>query len=274
MNGISFGQYIEGNSLLHKLDPRFKLVIVVLYITELFIASNIFSFALLAVVTVAATLISDIDIKLLLRSMKSLLLIIVITSLINIFWMKGEHLLLSFGFIQIYAEGLINAGIIVLRIAMLLCGSSVFLTYTTTPIALTDGLEQLLSPLKRIKLPVHEFSMIMTIALRFIPTLIEETEKIMNAQKARGADYSSGNIINRAKALVPILIPLFVSAFRRADELATAMESRCYTGGEGRTRMNVLHSTSRDWLALIAMLLTGAAVILMNIYMPGYSLSW
>lgn len=274
MNGISFGHYIEGHSLLHRLDPRFKLLIVVFYIIELFVASNIFSFVLLAVLTVAATLISGIDLKLLARSMRSLLIIILITSAINIFWLKGDHLLVSFGFIKIYAEGLINAGIIVLRIAMLLCGSSVFLTYTTTPIALTDGLEQLLSPLKRIKIPVHEFSMMMTIALRFIPTLIEETEKIMNAQKARGADFSSGSIINRAKALVPILIPLFVSAFRRADELATAMESRCYTGGEGRTRMNVLHSAPRDWLALITIVLIGAAVILMNIYMPGYSLSW
>ncbi len=181
--------------------------------------------------------------------------------------------LVELGFIKIYLEGIINALLIIIRIVLLIMASTVFLTYTTTPLALTDALERLLSPLKKLRVPVHEFSMMMTIALRFIPTLIDETKKIINAQTARGADFSSGSLISRAKALIPILIPLFVSSFRRADELATAMECRCYTGGEGRTRMNVLRTKPRDYVFLAAVVLLGAGIILVNRYLPIYSLS-
>ena len=181
-------------------------------------------------------------------------------------------MLLDLRFVKISAEGLINAGLIVLRIVMLLASTGMFLTYTTTPIALTDGMEQLLAPLSKLGLPVHDFSMMMTIALRFIPTLIEETEKIMNAQKARGADFSSGGLVKRARAIVPIIIPLFVSAFRRAGDLASAMECRCYTGGKGRTRMNVLRARPRDFAAAAVVIAIGAAVICINLYAPGYSI--
>ena len=182
--------------------------------------------------------------------------------------MRGDHLLFEFHFIRIYREGLINAALIVLRILLLIVATSVFLTYTTTPLALTDALEQLLNPLKVLHVPVHEFSMMMTIALRFIPTLIDETQKIINAQTARGADFTTGSLIRRGKALIPILIPLFISAFRRADELATAMECRCYTGGEGRTRMNTLKSSPKDWVFLGVIFLLGAAVICLNLFFP------
>jgi len=217
--------------------------------------------------------VSGISPRIVLNSMKPLTFIIVFTAVINIFWMTGDTLLFQLGVIKVYLEGIINAVLLVLRIMLLLLCTSMFLTYTTTPIALTDGLEQLLAPLKKLHVPVHEFAMMMTIALRFIPTLIEETEKIMNAQKARGADFSQGSIIHRAKALIPVLVPLFVSAFRRADELATAMECRCYTGGAGRTRMNVLRYHTKDWLAIGVVVLLGAAVILVNLYLPGYVLA-
>ncbi len=186
--------------------------------------------------------------------------------------MTGDTLLVSFWIFNIYLEGIVNAVLIVLRIVLLITATSLFLTYTTTPLALTDALEQLLSPLKKLRVPVHEFAMMMTIALRFIPTLIEETQKIIAAQTARGADFSSGNLISRAKALIPILIPLFISAFRRADELAVAMECRCYTGGVGRTRMNVLRSSGRDWIFALCIVLLGAAVVLLNNYFPVYGM--
>lgn len=272
-SGIAFGQYCEGKSFLHRMDPRWKLVLAVAYIVIIFLAKNVISFALLALSAVGLILLSGINPKIVIRSLRPLLVIICITSLINIFWLKGETLLLSLGPVEIYLEGIYNAILIVVRVILLVSVTSLMLTYTTTPIALTDGLEQLLAPLAYIKLPVHDFSMMMTIALRFIPTLLEETEKIMNAQKARGADFSSGSLSKRAKALVPILIPLFVSAFRRAEELAVAMECRCYTGGEGRTRMNILHSTYRDIIALFAVILLLAAVICINRFAPGYSLS-
>lgn len=270
---IAFGQYCEGNSLLHRLDPRVKILIAVFFIVAIFLAKSVFSFLLLAAFTVFLVLLSGISPKIVARSLKPLTFIILFTAVINIFWITGEKPLFQLGFLRIYPEGIANAALIILRIILLLTATSMFLTYTTTPIALTDGLEQLLSPLKKIHLPVHEFSMMMTIALRFIPTLIEETEKIMNAQKARGADFSEGNLIQRAKALIPILIPLFISSFRRADELATAMECRCYTGGEGRTRMNVLHATAKDiWFALLVVAL-GCAVVLINRFIPGYTLA-
>ncbi|MBQ2278639.1 MAG: energy-coupling factor transporter transmembrane protein EcfT [Clostridia bacterium] len=270
---ITFGQYCEGNSLIHRLDPRMKIVLSILYIVAIFLAKGVTAFALLILSAVVLVGLTGLSPAMILRGMRPLLFIIVFTAVINIFWMTGDVLLVQLGPIKIYLEGIINAILIVVRIVLLIVATSVFLTYTTTPLALTDGLEQLLSPLKKLHVPVHEFSMMMTIALRFIPTLIDETQKIMNAQKARGADFSTGSLLQRAKALIPILIPLFISAFRRADELATAMECRCYTGGEGRTRMNVLRSTAKDWLFLLAVLLLGAAIVLLNTYFPLYGLT-
>lgn len=270
---ITFGQYCEGKSILHRLDPRAKIIAALLYIVVIFLAKNLLAFALLTVSAVALVALSGISPRIVIKSMKPLALVIAFTVIINIFWMEGETLLVSLGFIHIYAEGLLNALMIALRILILLVGTSIFMTYTTTPIALTDGLEQLLAPLARLHLPVHEFSMMMTIALRFIPTLVEETQKIMNAQKARGADFSTGSLIQRARALVPILVPLFISAFRRADELATAMECRCYTGGEGRTRMNVLHAGVMDVVSCLCVVLLGVAVVLLS-RLGGYALSW
>jgi len=270
---VTFGQYCEGNSILHRLDPRAKIVASLLYIVVIFLAKNLISFALLTASAVLLVLLSGISPRIVLRSMKPLMIVISFTVIINIFWMRGETLLFEWAFIHIYAEGLMNALMIALRILILLVGTSIFMTYTTTPIALTDGLEQLLAPFAKIGLPVHEFSMMMTIALRFIPTLVEETQKIMNAQKARGADFTSGSLMQRARALIPILVPLFISAFRRADELATAMECRCYTGGTGRTRMNILHAGVKDYAACLAIVLLGAAVVVLN-RLGGFSLAW
>ena len=270
---ISFGQYCEGNSIIHRMDPRAKIVAAVLYIVTVFLAKNPYAFGLLLFSVVVLVAASRIPVRVVMKSMKPLVVILLFTAAINIFWMEGETLLVSVGFIHIYLEGIINAILIAVRIMILLAGTTIFMTFTTTPIALTDGLEQLLSPLKKIGVPVHEFSMMMTIALRFIPTLTEETQKIMNAQKARGADFSTGSLVQRAKALVPILVPLFVSAFRRADELATAMECRCYTGGEGRTRMNVLHAGAMDYIVCLVTVALGALILFLNRF-GGYMLSW
>jgi energy-coupling factor transport system permease protein len=212
--------------------------------------------------------------RIIFKSIKAVMFIMLFTAVLNIFWTSDSENapLFSWWIINIYASGLYNAVFIVIRIIAMIIGTGLFLTYTTTPIQLTDGLERLLSPLKLFKIPVHEFAMMMTIALRFIPTIIEETEKIMAAQKARGADFTSGSIIKRAKALIPILIPLFISAFRRAGELATAMTCRCYRGGEGRTKLNVLKLSFRDFAALAVVILFGAAIVLINIYGPGYTM--
>ncbi len=275
---VSLGQYYEGKSFIHKLDPRTKLFFVLIFLIATFVASDVYAFALLVGVVSLAIIISRVPLRVVFKGLKPLTFIIIFTAILNIFWAKGETLLVNqelipnFLTITIYKEGLINAGIFALRIIVLLIGTSLFFSYTTTPMELTDGIESALSPLKKIKVPVHEFAMMMTIALRFIPTLVDETSKIMNAQKARGADFSSGGLIKRAKALIPIIIPLFISSFRRADELATAMECRCYRGGVGRTRMKVLKFGVRD---LIGFLLTGmllAGVILINIYGNGYKI--
>lgn len=270
---ITFGQYCEGNSVLHRMDPRAKIIASLFAIVVIFLAKTWLSFVLLLLSSVVLVMISGISPRIVLKGMKPLGVILLFTAFVNIFWMQGETLLVSFGFIHIYLEGILNAVLIALRIMILLADTSLFMTYTTTPLALTDGLEQLLSPLKKVHLPVHEFSMMMTIALRFIPTLMEETQKIMNAQKARGADFSTGSLIQRARALVPILVPLFVSAFRRADELATAMECRCYTGGEGRTRMHVLHAGIRDFAMCGAVVLFGVLIVCVN-HLGGYALAW
>lgn len=267
LKDITFGQYFPGTSPLHTTDPRMKVIISLLYMVAVFFAKNIYSFALLLAFTVFMVAISGIKISVILKGVKPIMFIVVFTALINLFWTKGETLIVSFWIIKIYLEGIINAVFMVVRILSLIMGTSLLLSYTTSPIALTDALERLLKPLKKIKLPVHEFTMMMTIALRFIPTLIEETEKIINAQKARGADFESGNILKRAKALIPILIPLFISAFRRADELAVAMECRCYHGGDGRTKMKILHLSVSDWIYFAVMLIFAAGLISLN-YIP------
>ena len=274
MNTIALGQYYPSNSVMHRLDPRMKLMIAIAYIVASFLCRNVFSFALLLLSAVTLILLSKIPVKIVLRSIKAIIFIMIFTAILNVFWTKGDadELLLSWNFIQIYSSGLYNAAFIVIRIVSMIIGTSIFLTYTTTPIQLTDALEQLLSPLKIFHAPVHEFAMMMTIALRFIPTIVEETERIMAAQKARGADFTNGSIAKRAKALIPVLIPLFVSAFRRAGELATAMTCRCYRGGKGRTKLNVLKFTYRDFVALFLIAAFIAGVVLINIFAPGYSM--
>ena len=273
MKGVSFGQYYPAESVIHRLDPRAKVIMSVLYIVCTFLCKNLSGFLALVLSSIVLILLSHIPAKLILRSMRPLLLIIAFTSLINIFLTQGEDLLTPPDWkIKIYAEGIWNAVFMVLRISALIVGTGIFLTYTTTPIALTDALEQLLSPLKKIKVPVHDFAMMMTIALRFIPTLTEETEKIMNAQKARGADFTSGSLVKRARALVPILVPLFVSAFNRAFELASAMECRCYHGGERRTRLKVLHFRSSDWVAIVILFVFGVGIFFLNRFGFGYTL--
>ena len=265
MKSIALGQYYPSNSPLHKLDPRAKIILTILYIVCSFLCKNIFSFSLLALSAIVLILLARIPLKIVLGGLRPVLFILVFTAVINIFWTKGEtQPLFSRWFINIYIEGLFSALFIIIRITSLIIGTSMLLTYTTTPIELTDGIEDLLAPLKKIHLPVHEFAMMMTIALRFIPTLVEETEKIMTAQKARGVDFTSGSIIKRAKALIPILIPLFVSSFNRASDLATAMECRCYHGGEGRTRMKVRRLRFVDIIPIILIVIFGASLVVLN----------
>ena len=276
---VTIGQYYETNSVIHRLDPRTKLFFVVMYIVSIFVAKEIYAFAFLTAILLATILISRIPLRIIFKGLKPLTVIILFTAVLNMFLTTAEsEPLFSLTVIPnrwtltLYKEGLINAGILALRIVILLLETSIFFSYATTPIELTDGLELSLSPLKRIKVPVHEFAMMMTIALRFIPTLVDETSKIMNAQKARGADFSSGGLIKRAKALIPIIIPLFISSFRRAEELAVAMECRCYHGGNGRTRMKKLKMRARDYIGLFLSLAILAGVILLNIYTNIYSI--
>ena len=263
LKDITLGQYFPGNSPVHRLDPRTKLIMLVVYIVALFCAVSWVSYAVTFAFLVATIAISGIPVKAIVRGMKPLILILVFTGILNLFFTVGEgDPLVDFWFITIYTEGVVRAFFMVIRILMLISGTFL-LTYTTSPISLTDGLESLLNPLKALKVPVHELSMMMCIALRFIPTLIEETDKIMSAQKARGADFETGSLLQRVKALVPILVPLFISAFRRADELATAMECRCYQGGEGRTKMKLLRFTYYDFVAMIIGAVLVAAVLLL-----------
>lgn len=252
LKDITLGQYFPGKSVIHKLDPRIKLILTVLFIVLIFTSKNIYSFLLIVASVVFLVLLSGISLKIVFKSIKPILILMLFTAIINLFWTKGEGApLVSWGFIKIWEQGIINAAFMIFRIVSLVTGTSILLTYTTSPIALTDALERLMKPLKVIHVPVHEFAMMMTIALRFIPTLLEETDKIINAQKARGAALDRGNIIEKVKAFVPILIPLFISAFRRADDLACAMECRCYRGDEGRTRMKILKMTALDFVALL-----------------------
>ena len=271
MKNITLGQYYAVKSLVHNLDPRIKIILATLYIVIVFLCSNVLSMAILLSSAILLVLISNIPLKIVLKSIKPIVFIISFTAIINIFWTTGEGApLLNLGFVTVYKEGIINAAFLIVRIIVLIIGTSVLLTYTTTPIALTDGIERLLSPLKKIGLPVHDFAMIMTIALRFIPTLMEEAEKIMSAQKARGADFSNGSLIKRAKALIPILIPLFSSSIRHALDLATAMECRCYKGGEGRTRMKILKCGTKDFVALFLFIGLGVAIVLTNIFASAF----
>ena len=265
ISDITLGQFFPGFSLLHKLDPRTKLISAILFIVSIFLAKTPLAFFALAVFTIALIFISRISFSVILRGIRPVVYILIFTSLLNIFMTKGESApLVDFWIIEIYREGIIRAVFMTLRVILLIIGSSLLLTYTTSPISLTDGLESLLSPLAKIGIPVHVFSMMMTIALRFIPTLVEETDKIMNAQKSRGADFASGSLVRRAKALIPLLVPLFVSAFKRAEELAVAMECRCYRVDKKRTKLVKLTFRAKDFLSLLAFAAFLAGIVLIS----------
>ncbi len=268
LKDVTLGQFFPGKSILHRLDPRIKIISVILFIAAVFTAKSALSYAFMVLLLCVMVAVSRIHISTVLRSIKPLIIIIAFTAITNIFWTKGEVPLVSWGSIVIYPEGIKTAVLMIVRLITLITGTFVLLTYTTSPMALTDAIERLTSPLKRLGVPTHEFAMMMTIALRFIPTLIEETDKIISAQKSRGADFETGSLIKRAKAIVPILIPLFISAFRRADELASAMECRLYHGGDGRTKMKVLRLSTLDFAAIVFFMIVIAAVILINIYLP------
>ena len=245
ISDITLGQYFPGESVIHKLDPRTKIILAIIFIVSVFLVSTPLAFIALILFTALIIAISKISFKVILKGIKPIIIVLIFTAIINMLMTSGtSEPLVAFWVVKIYKEGIIRAIFMALRVVLLIVGTSTLLTYTTSPIALTDGIESLLSPLKKIKVPVHLFAMMMTIALRFIPTLVEETEKIMNAQKSRGADFSSGGLIKRAKALIPIIIPLFVSSFKRADELATAMECRCYRGDKNRTKLVKLTCSS------------------------------
>ena len=259
LKDITLGQYFPGDTVAHRLDPRTKILLVALYITALFCAKSLLAYGILALVLAACVRISRVGLKSLVRGLKPVVFILIFTGVLNLFFTPGGHTLVQWGPVRISADGLQNAVFMMLRIMLLIMGTFL-MTYTTSPISLTDGLERLLSWMKKLHVPVHELTMIMSIALRFIPTLIEETDKIMSAQRARGADFESGNLIQRAKALIPLLVPLFISAFRRAEELAVAMECRCYHGGEGRTRLRQLKYEGRDWAVLVFFLVIAVLV--------------
>ncbi len=264
LKDMTLGQYYPGDSLLHRTDPRIKLVLLVLYLVFVLLAKNVAALGVILFTTAGLALLSRIPLKVLFRSVRPILFLLLFTGLLNLFFTRGETPLFEWKFIHIYPEGVRTAVFMLLRLICLVCGSSLLLSFTTSPLSLTDAIESLFSPLRKLHVPVHEFAMMMTIALRFIPTLTEETDKIISAQKARGADLESGGLIKKAKAMIPILIPLFVSAFRRADELADAMECRCYHGGEGRTKLNVMKSRPADYAFLTVMLVLLASVIPAN----------
>ncbi|MBQ1206464.1 MAG: energy-coupling factor transporter transmembrane protein EcfT [Clostridia bacterium] len=271
LKDVTFGQYYPGNSLLHRTDPRIKLLILVEYLILVLVAGSELAAAVSLMFTVFLIAVSGVRFSILIKSVKPLLFVLIFTAVINLFFTTGEsEPLVDWKFITIYKEGIRNAVMMLLRLLSLVLGSSVLISFTTSPLELTDAIESVLSPLKVIRVPVHEFAMMMSIALRFIPTLIEETNKIISAQKARCADFESGNVLKRVKALIPILIPLFVSAVRRAEELADAMECRCYHGGEGRTKLKVMKSCARDYIFLtFTTLLTVGIFFLNNITVSG-----
>ena len=261
LKDVTLGQYFPGNSVIHRLDPRAKLIALIIYIVALFTAGSWVSYGIMFAFLAVTIALSTIPLKAIFHGLKPLVMILIFTGLLNLFFTAGETVLVTFWKITITLEGVVRAFFMVIRIMMLIC-ATFLLTYTTSPIQLTDGLESLLNPLKKIRVPVHELAMMMCIALRFIPTLIEETDKIICAQKARGADFETGSLLRRVKALIPILVPLFISAFRRADELATAMECRCYQGGDGRTKMKLLRYHRDDYIAFACLVLLLSVVIL------------
>ena len=261
LKNITLGQYYPVDSLVYRLDPRIKIILLIALIVAIFLAGNLLAFVPVMLFIGFASALSAVPFKLLLKGLKPLRFILIFTFVLNLFFLQGEEILLDLGFMSIKKEALISAIHFSLRLVLLVMGSSL-LTLTTPPIVLTDGLERLLSPLRVIRFPAHEMAMMMSIALRFIPTLLEEADKIMKAQTARGADFESGNLLQRAKAMVPLLVPLFVSAFRRAGDLAMAMEARCYHGGEGRTRLRVLKCRAADYYSLFALAALITAVVL------------
>ena len=262
MMNITLGQFYPGDSLLHRMDPRTKILLTVAMIVTVFLVRGFLGYVALFLYIAAAARAAKVSLKVLAKGIKPILFIILLTFFLNVFFAAGEDVIFAWKFITVSWTGVKMAIYMALRLILLVLGTQL-LTLTTSPIALTDGLERLFRPMSRIGFPAHELAMMMSIALRFIPTLIEETDKIMSAQKARGADFESGSIIDRAKALVPILVPLFISAFRRADELAVAMECRCYHGGHGRTKLHVLHYQTRDYLVLSVYAVILAAVIVL-----------
>ena len=271
MKSIALGQYYPASSLIHKLDGRTKILLATIFIVSIFFCKSLASFAFALALTVLIVFLSRIPFRIVFRSLRAITFILIFTFIINVFLTDGEGApLIDWWIFEVYTEGIWNALFIAVRILCLILASSVLISFTTTPIQLTYAIESLLSPLKKLKVPVHDFAMMMSIVLRFIPALSEETEKIMTAQKSRGADFESGSLIQRAKALIPILIPLFVSAFRRSDELATAMECRCYHGGEGRTRMTITKMKAIDFVILALMLVCVVAICLLNVIDFGY----
>ncbi len=267
ISDITLGQFFPGFSPIHKLDPRTKIFLATVFIVSIFLADTPAAFAVLTVSTLLLIAVSKISVAVILKGIKPILFILIFTTILNVFMTAGDgEPLFEFWIFHIYKEGIARAVFMTLRVVLLIVGTSLFLTYTTSPISLTDGLESILRPLKLLHIPVHIFSMMMTIALRFIPTLVEETEKIMNAQKSRGADFTSGGLVKRAKALVPLLVPLFVSAFKRAEELATAMECRCYRVDKERTKLVKLTFRLRDGAAVLLILVLLATVIVLKAY--------
>ena len=270
LRDITIGQHFPGNSLVHRFDPRLKLVLTVAYIVLLFAASNPLGLTLSILFLGVMYKVAKIPVKMIGKSLKPILPIVLFTAVLNLFFVSGEgDPLVHFWFLTIYAEGVRYAVLMAVRVMALIAGTSL-LTYTTSPIVLTDAIEQLLKPLGKLHFPVHELAMMMSIALRFIPTLIEETDKIMNAQKARGAQLDTGKMTDRVKALVPVLIPLFISAFRRADELAMAMECRCYRGGDGRTRLKVLRCTRQDYIDLTVCIVCFMVILSSRLVFPNF----
>lgn len=262
---VTFGQFIPGNSILHRMDPRVKIVLLCAIIATIFCTFNFYALGLITAFIIVAILLSGVPFKMYLKSLKVIMIIVIITSLLNIFYSSGTPIF-EFWIFKITLDGIFRAIYVTVRIIALILISSA-LTFTTSPTDLTDAIERLMSPLKVFHIKVHEIAMMMTIALRFIPTLLDETDKIMSAQKARGADMESGNVFQKVKALIPVLIPLFVSAFRRAYELAVAMECRCYQGGEGRTRMKSLHMHRLDYISIILMVFVISGVVLCDIFL-------
>ncbi|MBO5913761.1 MAG: energy-coupling factor transporter transmembrane protein EcfT [Clostridia bacterium] len=265
LKDVTFGQYYPGNSLLHRTDPRIKMLILIEYLVLVLVAKSELAALISLAFTAFLIAVSGVRLRVLIKSVKPLIFVLAFTAIINLFFTVGEgEPLIEWSFITVYSSGVRNAVMMLLRLLSLVLGTSVLISFTTSPLELTDAIEALLSPLKKIKVPVHEFAMMMSIALRFIPTLIEETNKIISAQKARCADFESGKLLERIKALIPILIPLFVSAVRRAEELADAMECRCYNGGEGRTKLKVMKSRPTDYIFLFVATVVTVAVFLAN----------